>query len=472
MSRPTASGPAGLEARHLELLGLLAAASFFEGYDLNVVMVALPQLRHSFGLTQSQASNWIALVYLGALPALFWARRADRFGRRRLLLFSIAGYTVATATTALAPDIAAFAVCQLCARAFLALEVTLTWTVLAEELPAGARGYGFGVLAMLNALGAGIGALAWGLLLAPNDLSWRWLYVAATPVLLVVVFMRRRLPESTRFERAASEGHLARRWSYLLRPPYGRLLAMLCAAAVLTALLTQAQVFVVDFMQTERHLSTSAANMVLVLSGALAIPVLVAAGKVSDRLGRKRIGCSCLALSVLGALTFFFLARGVVELFAALAVTYVGQFGAWPTLSGLSTELFPTSHRALARSAAGAATVVGQSASFLLAAVLIGITGNLARSVAVLAAGPLLALAILAIAVPETAGRELEETAWGRGQQLAVTQGGERVDLTKRPEARPSKQLPETAGASSSQFGILEALPSATCGRLEPPGRL
>jgi MFS family permease len=149
-----------LEPRHVQLLRLLAAASFFQGYDLNVIMVALPQVRHSFGLSQAQASDWLALLFLGALPALFLARQADRYGRRRLLLVSIAGYTVATAATAAAPTIITFGLCQLCAQAFLALEATLTWTVIAEELPARARGFGFGVLAMLDALGAGTGALA------------------------------------------------------------------------------------------------------------------------------------------------------------------------------------------------------------------------------------------------------------------------------------------------------------------------
>ena len=76
---------------------------------------------------------------------------------------SITGYTVATAATAAAPTIVSFGLCQLCAQAFLALEGTLTWTMIAEELPARARGFGFGVLAMLDALGAGTGALAWGL---------------------------------------------------------------------------------------------------------------------------------------------------------------------------------------------------------------------------------------------------------------------------------------------------------------------
>lgn len=408
--RPAIARPL-LEPRHMRLLGLLAGASFFEGYDVNVVMVALPQIRRSFGLTQAQASDWIALLYLGTLPALFLARRADRHGRRRLLLASITGYTVATAATAVAPDILAFGICQLCARAFLALEVTLTWTVLAEELPAGARGYGFGVLAMLNGLGAGTGALAWGLLMAPHHLSWRWLYLAATPVLLVVAFMRRRLPESSRFGAAASAGRLADTWRSLLRPPHRRRLVLVCAAAALAGLLAQPSVFVIDFMQTQRHLSASTASLILLGAGALAIPVLAGAGTVSDRLGRKRTGCSFLALGVAGALCFFLLARSPPSLFAALAVTFTGQFGAWPTLSGFTTELFPTSHRALARSAAGAASAAGQGSSFLLAAVLIELTGSLAAAVTVLAAGPILAVAIVATRFPETADKELEETS-------------------------------------------------------------
>jgi MFS family permease len=389
---------------------MLAGPSFFEGYDLNVVMVALPAIRHSFGLTQAQASGWIALLFLGALPAVFFARRADRHGRRRLLLASIAGYTVATAATALAPDIVVFGICQLCARAFLAVEVTLTWTVLAEELPAGKRGYGFGVLAMLDALGAGAGALAWGLLLVPHHLSWRLLYVAAGPALLAVVFIR-TIPESSRFTAAASAGRLATSWRPLLRSPHHRCLVAICLAAALGSLLTQPFVFVIDFMQTQRHLSATTASLVLVGSGALALPVLAGAGIVSDRLGRKRVGCSFLALGIVGALGFFLLARGAPSLFAALAVTYAGQFGAWPTLSGLTTELFPTSQRALARSTAGGAGVIGQCGSFLLAAVLVRLTGSLALAAAALAVGPASALAIVATKLPETAGRELEEAS-------------------------------------------------------------
>ena len=212
--------------------------------------------------------------------------------------------------------------------------------------------------------------------------------MAATPVLLVVVVMRRRLPETSRFGVAAAAGQLAGSWRNLFYPPHRRPLVLVCAASALASLLTQPFVFVIDFMQTQRHLPASTATLVLVGAGAIAIPVLAGAGAASDRFGRKRMGCSFLAFSIAGALCFFLWARSPAALFAALAVTLIGQFGAWPTLSGFTTELFPTSHRALARSAAGAASVAGQCGSFLLAAALIGLTGSPAGAVIVLAARP------------------------------------------------------------------------------------
>ena len=97
-----------LDVRHWRLLLLLGVASFFEGYDFNIVTVALKPLRATFGIDQATAAVWIAVIYLGALPAVFAARRADRRGRRELLLWSIVGYTIVTAATAVSlPEVVA-----------------------------------------------------------------------------------------------------------------------------------------------------------------------------------------------------------------------------------------------------------------------------------------------------------------------------------------------------------------------------
>jgi putative MFS transporter len=407
-SRRTSTGRR-LTSEQWFLLVVLGVADFFQGYDSFVVTAALPQIRHTFGLTQSSASLWFSIPILGAIPAVWFSRRADVHGRRCVLSFSIVGFTLFTAATAVAPTIAAFVSLQFFAYLFLTVEGAIAWTMVAEELPADSRGFGFGWLAMLTALGSGLASIFYGGIFVPLHLSWRWLYVIALPPLATLTFVRRRLPESKRFTAAEASGRLATRWHEILKPPIRKWLLLVCITALLGALATQAGVFTIDFLQEDRHIGPTVANFILVGAGALAIPFLVGSGVLSDRYGRKLIGCTFGVISVVGGLWFFLWAHGAWPLFASLLLVFVGQFGSWPTLGAFGSELFPTAHRALAGAWSNVARVAGQSISFILGGVLITVTGHLSTAAVILGVGPLAALLIIWIAFPETKGRELEE---------------------------------------------------------------
>jgi putative MFS transporter len=402
-----------LERRHWFLLWVLGAAAFFQGYDISIVTVAMRQIRHTFGLSQAAASLWVGLLFLGALPAIFLTRQADRRGRRGVLLLSVLGYTIATGVTALAPTMGAFVTCQFFARLFLATENALVWTMVAEELPAGSRGFGFGWMSMLAALGTGTCALIYGALLNPLGASWRWLYVLAVPPLLGMAWLRQRLPESKRFEEAQRARALARRWHQILQPPHRRWLSLLCLTAILATLTTHAATFAVDFLETTHHLSATKASLLIVGAGGPAIAMLIVAGALSDRYGRKLIGCSFGVLAVVGALSFFFLANSLWSLALTMTITFVGTFGAGPALGAFGTELFPTSLRALGGSAVSISHVVGQSISLGLGGLLLHLTGSMPDTVAVLVLGPLAMIVVVAVWFPETHGRELEDIVDG-----------------------------------------------------------
>ncbi|MEY2567047.1 MAG: hypothetical protein QOE35_1576 [Actinomycetota bacterium] len=400
-----------LDPSHWFLLFVLGGTSFFDGYDRSVVALALPQIRHTYGLSQSSASLWLTALFLGAAPALFLARRADRIGRRRMLIVSITGYTVATGLTALAPNIQTFALCQFVSHIFLNAEAAIVWTMAAEELPAGARGFGFGMLAMNSALGTGFCAILYGGFLEPNGVSWRWLYVIGLPPLLIVGLLRRRLPESRRFVAAREQGHLAERWQAILQPPHRRWFLLVVLTGFLVQLTTQASVFAIDFLQTDRHLSATSSNLMLVAAGLPGIPLMVLAGSLSDRHGRRVVGCGFAALSMVGALGFFWLPGGVPVLLPSMCLVLVGSMGAYPVLSSYTTELFPTSLRGMASSWATAGRVGGDAASLALGGWLLALTGGLPPTVTILAVGPLAAVIIFALAFPDTHGRELEDIA-------------------------------------------------------------
>jgi MFS family permease len=394
-----------LDRRHWFLLCMLGTASFFQGYDLNLVAVALKQIRHTFGLTQSGASLWLGVLYLGALPAVLLTRQADRRGRRAVLLISVLGYTVATGLTALAPSIAVFAACQFFARGFLGSEQAVAWTMVAEELPATSRGLGFGFLAMMAALGVGTSSILYG----PVGLSWRWLYALATPPLLGLAVLRRRLPESRRFVEAKRDGLLVENWRQILQPPNRRWLALLCSTAVLGALTTHAVALAPDFLQTQRHLSAATVGWLVTVAGVPAILIQIASGPLSDHFGRKVVGCCFAGLAVIGALLFFFVARSPLAFAGAISMTLSGSLGARPALGAFTSELFTTPLRAFGGATVSVALVLGEVISLALGGLLLRVFGNLPDVVAVLILGPVGVIIIVAKWFPETRGRELED---------------------------------------------------------------
>ena len=403
-----------LTREHWFLLLVLGSTNFFDGYDRGIIAVALKQIRGSFHLSQTTASLYLGALYLGALPAVALTRSADRVGRRQLLIGALIGYTVATGLSAAAPNAPLFGVCQFVARFFITAEGAIVWTMAAEELPAGARGVGFGWLAMTSAVGVGVGALLFGAVISPLHLSWRLLYVAGVPPLFAIGWLRRKLPESRRFLRAKQEGSLAESWRDIFAANYRRWLVLVLGTAFLAELVVQASSFALDFLQTQRHLSASTASFMLVAAGVPSIPLMVAAGALSDHYGRRLVGCAFAVVSVVGALGFFWIPAGPWVLLPFMSLALVGQAGFNPTFSAYTAELFPTSVRSQSTAWASVVRVAGDAASFGIAALLLYLTHNrFPLTVTVLGLGPLAAVALFWFKFPDTHGRELEDIPQG-----------------------------------------------------------
>jgi MFS transporter, putative metabolite:H+ symporter len=397
----------GLSAEHIFLLAVLGAASFFDGYDTSVKTLALSHIRESFDLTKAAASAMLAIIFLGALPAMIITRWADRFGRRRLLVWSIFGYIVFSGLTALAPDATTFTIMQFLQQVFVVAEGAIVWTMAAEELPADSRGFGFGVLAMNSALGVGFAAILWSIL-EPTGASWRWLYVASLPPLAFVGYLRRRLPESRRFLVAQEQGTLADRWHAIFAPAIRRWFVLIIVTTALIQLSQWAVNFTIDFLETERHLSSPTANLMLIAGGLPGIPIMVYAGALSDRFGRRLVGCAFGLAAVVGAVGFFWLPGGVPVLLPCMSLTIIGNLGSYPVLQTYTSELFPTGLRSSASAWANLASVAGRSVSLGLGALLL-LRVSSSMTATLLGIGPLIAIVLIAITFPDTHGRELED---------------------------------------------------------------
>ena len=101
------------------------------------------------------------------------------------------------------------------------------------------------------------------------------------------------------------------------------------------------------------------------LAGLPGIPVMLVAGNLSDRYGRRVVGCTFAIVSAASVPSASSgCPDGIPVLYVCMTVMLAGQLGAGPVLATYATELFPTALRGQAGSWGKVAAVAGQAASF------------------------------------------------------------------------------------------------------------
>ena len=404
--------PEGVGAAHLRLLGFVTLAMFFENYDLGMFGNALPQLAATFGLDKAQLGQFAGATRLGALPAFFLLPLADRIGRRRLLLLSIAGMSIASLVTALAQTPLQFVLAQIATRTFIISAALTSFVVVAEEFPAANRGWGIGMLGGVGAIGYGAGALVYGFV-DWLPFGWRSLYALGVIPLLLLPTLGRGLRETSRFAAARAESSGSEAQGGMLRPIVElvrrhprRALAITLLGCLSSAGIGPSLQFISEFLQTERGWTPAAFASLSVFFGAFAIIGNPVAGRLGDRYGRRTVAACVLAVFPLASLAFFAGPSGWVALpwtlmiFLSMATTVCVRV--------LATELFPTSFRGTGAGSLALLETVGVGLGLLVYTAVVGALGSQASAIPLVALACLGAAASLAL-VPETARRELEE---------------------------------------------------------------
>jgi putative MFS transporter len=392
-----------------QLLLFLSVATFFEGYDFLALAQILPNLRQDMGLDKADAGWLLMVINVGAVLSYLLVRQADRWGRRRTLTVTIAGYTLFTFLSGLAPDVMSFAIVQLVARTFLLAEWAISMVYAAEEFPADRRGMAIGVVSACSSLGAIVCA---GVVPALLRLPWGWrsVYFVGIIPLVLLAFARRNLRETRRFHEQAPSGR-ARSIFHIWTTPYRKRVIQLALIWGATYACTQNAVFFwKDFAVTERGFSDAQVGLSITLAALLSVPLVFAVGPFVDRVGRKRGAVIIFGLNAVGVLGSFTL-HAQWSLTAALVLSVFGVSAVLPVLNMFNTELFPTHLRGDAM--AWANNLLGRITYVISPAVVGLVARDLSWSTAVSATAvfPVIAVVLILILLPETRGRELEDTA-------------------------------------------------------------
>ena len=419
----TASADAERKSIHFGILGrtppftqrqrrvflIASTAGFFDQYDRALLSLALKQIQAGLKIAESHVGAMLSIIRLGYLLSLILTPFADVFGRRRLLLYTVMGYTVLTALSAIAPGERTFVAFQIIARAFAGAEAAVAMVIVAEEVDAAHRGWAIGLLGGVSSVGYGLAAIVFAMVNV-IPFGWRGLYAIALLPLVLIIPLRRVLPESARFEKEQLEGvQPLKVWEPLVQlySAYPGRLLMLVSVAFLGSMGGNPAGFLFPkFLQEAHHWSPANVSELVFFGGALGILGSIVAGRLSDRYGRRVMVVTCSFVSPL--LTIWMYTAPGASIVPAWILQVFFDIAAGTILNAYSAELFPTSYRSTAGSALTVAGTTGGAIGLLLESVLYNLTGSHSTAVCYLTIFWILTPAIMWF-LPETSGRELEE---------------------------------------------------------------
>src|ERR1700734_3226736 len=181
-----------------------------DAFDFFLLVFVLKDVAHEFGVERGSVAYAITLTLaLRPLGAFVFGRLADRFGRRPILMFDVALYSVLGFATAFAPNLTVFLILRALFGVAMGGEWGLGSSLAMESIPPQARGMVSGILQCGYPTGFLLAAVANGLLFGRTfgdyTVGWRAMFLLSVLPAFVVLFIRSGVPESPAFE--ASKAH-------------------------------------------------------------------------------------------------------------------------------------------------------------------------------------------------------------------------------------------------------------------------
>ena len=173
-------------------------ATIMQAIDTTIANVALPYMQGSLSATQDQA-NWVLTSYIVAAaimtPPTGWL--AARFGRKRLFLIQVAGFTAASMLCGLAQSLGQIVLFRLLQGICGAALVPLSQAVLLDTWPHEKHGSAMALWGVGVMVGPILGPTLGGWL--TESYSWRWVFYVNLPVgILTFIGLTTFLHESGR----------------------------------------------------------------------------------------------------------------------------------------------------------------------------------------------------------------------------------------------------------------------------------
>lgn len=164
--------------------------TFMEVLDTTVVNVALPHIAGSLSATVDE-TTWVLTSYLVSnaiiLPMTGWL--ANQFGRKRILLASVFGFTAASLACGLAPNLPTLIIFRVIQGATGGGLQPLSQAIMLESFPSEKRGKAMAFWALGIVVAPMLGPVLGGWI--TDTYSWRWVFYINLPIGLLATIMAR-----------------------------------------------------------------------------------------------------------------------------------------------------------------------------------------------------------------------------------------------------------------------------------------
>jgi putative MFS transporter len=415
---------AGTGAFQRRLLGIFGLVWTADAMQVLAVGFTAASIAATFGLTVPQALQTGTLFFLGMLIGAYgFGRLADKVGRRRVLILTVACDAVFGVLSIFAPSFAILLVLRFLTGIAVGGTLPVDYAMMAEFLPAKSRGRWLVGLEGFWAIGTLIVALtAWAASVAGVADAWRYIFAVTALPALIGLGLRFFVPESPLYLLRSGRTEEAKATVNKVLAANGKptlgagdeLVSALHAASEglfshalrRRSLLILAIWFLVSvsyygvFTWMPAKLAGSGFGFVrgygfLVFVALAQMPGYALAAYGVERWGRKPTLVGFCLLSAIGCLLFV-VSTVDIMVGASLLIMSFALLGTWGALYAYTPELYPTGVRATGMGAAGAIARLGG----LVAPSLMAFVASEGLGLAIgLFAGLLVIAAIAAVAI-------------------------------------------------------------------------
>ena len=173
-----------------------------DGFDFFIIGVANPLIKEDLGASSVETGLISTAAIVGAfVGATFLGPLGDKLGRQRIFRYDLVMFVIFSVACMFAWDVPSLIVARFLLGIAIGLDYPIAASFLAEILPKKNRGRWLVSAFSLQAVGMLLGAIVGVVILLalPYDTSWRWMLGFGIVPALIIILLRRKVPESPRW---------------------------------------------------------------------------------------------------------------------------------------------------------------------------------------------------------------------------------------------------------------------------------